>query len=226
MCNVQVSRVLAGVGHTAHPGPTMVQALVAKCITQTEKLTALLHSSAQRELETLMTQMAPSSYRLKQEPQTIRALAQALDTHKARGGAAALEERFQPLYDVYDLLERREVGPLSSGTACWSGAAHGAFGRCMTCTAGWSAGRWVSWGKVVAGAPSILLCLLHVVLAAAAAVRCVWPAGAQGGGPCEHVQGGRGCLLVHSGLRCACSAGCRVLRGLRSCWRLCDPTAG
>ena len=116
-CNVQVSRVLAGVGHTAHPGPTMVQALVAKCITQTEKLTALLHSSAQRELETLMTQMAPSSYRLKQEPQTIRALAQALDTHKARGGAAALEERFQPLYDVYDLLERREVGPLSSGTA-------------------------------------------------------------------------------------------------------------
>ena len=133
-CNVQVSRVLAGVGHTAHPDPTMVQALVAKCITQTEKLTALLHSSARRELETLMTQMAPSSYRLKQEPQTIRALAQALDTHKARGGAAALEERFQPLYDVYDLLERREVGPLSSDTALLSGASHGAFGRCMTCT--------------------------------------------------------------------------------------------
>ena len=107
-CNVQVSSMCGAC--SSHRPPPMVQALVAKCISQTEKLTALLHSSALRELEVLMTQMAPSSYRLKQEPKTMRALAQALDTHKARGGAAALEERFQPLYDVYDLLERREVG--------------------------------------------------------------------------------------------------------------------
>lgn len=89
---------------------------MAKCIQQTEKVTAVLHASAKRELESLMAQMAPGAYRLKQEPKTIRALAEALDTHKARGGAAALEERFQPLYDVYDLLERKEVGtPVTRG---------------------------------------------------------------------------------------------------------------
>ena len=131
-----------------------VQALVASCITQIDNLTRLLHTSAKAELETLMTQMAPGSYALTRAPKTLPALAKALETHKARGGAAALEERFQPLYDVYDLLSRKEVKLPQCGLECLRVPDNhrevGALSNMTCCQArlhhGWSHGEaWPVW---------------------------------------------------------------------------------
>jgi hypothetical protein len=87
-----------------------VQALVGHCEAWSGKFTALLNSMARRELEALHSYFSTHKAALRQTPQTLEELAEAV---KLQDRLVAERDRtlarFEPLRDKYRTLARFEV---------------------------------------------------------------------------------------------------------------------